>query len=107
VGLHGPLGQAQFLSDLGVGQAPGDEREHLPLAGRQRLEPDEFPQHATFADESPIPNGYIEHIQERGLELAVDVPWRPGDLMLIDNILVAHGRRPFEGSRRVLMAMSD
>jgi alpha-ketoglutarate-dependent taurine dioxygenase len=71
------------------------------------LEPDEFPQHATFADGSPIPDAYIEHIQDRGLELAVDVPWRAGDLMLIDNILVAHGRRPFEGSRRVLVAMSD
>jgi len=71
------------------------------------LEPDEFPQHATFADGSPIPDSYIEHIQNRGLELAVDVPWRPGDLMLIDNVLVAHGRRPFEGSRRVLVAMSD
>jgi alpha-ketoglutarate-dependent taurine dioxygenase len=71
------------------------------------LEPDEFPQYATFADGSPIPDSYIEHIQNRGLELAVDVPWRSGDLMLIDNILVAHGRRPFEGSRRVLVAMSD
>lgn len=71
------------------------------------LEPDEFPQYATFADGSPIPDSYIEQIQRRGLETAVDVPWRPGDLMLIDNVLVAHGRRPFEGSRRVLVAMSD
>jgi hypothetical protein len=71
------------------------------------LEPDEFPQHATFDDGSPIPDTYIKQIQTRGLELAVDVPWRPGDLMLIDNVLVAHGRRPFDGARRVLVAMSD
>ncbi|GAA3236461.1 TauD/TfdA family dioxygenase [Actinocorallia longicatena] len=71
------------------------------------LEPDEFPQHATFDDGSPIPDAYIKQIQTRALELAVDVPWRPGDLMLIDNVLVAHGRRPFDGARRVLVAMSD
>jgi hypothetical protein len=35
------------------------------------------------------------------------VDWVAGDVLLIDNVLVAHGRRPFEGSRRVLVAMSD
>jgi alpha-ketoglutarate-dependent taurine dioxygenase len=71
------------------------------------LDPGEFPQYVTFADGTPIPDAYIEQIQKRGLDNAVDVAWRPGDLLLIDNVLVAHGRRPFEGSRRVLVAMSD
>jgi hypothetical protein len=35
-----------------------------------------------------------------------DVPWRRGDLLLIDNMLTAHGRRPCTGDRRVLVAMS-
>ena len=38
-------------------------------------------------------------------ELAYDVPWRAGDVALIDNYLVMHGRRPFEGSRRVLASL--
>jgi alpha-ketoglutarate-dependent taurine dioxygenase len=71
------------------------------------LEPDEFPQYVTFANGSRIPDAYVEQIQNRGLEHAIDVDWRPGDVLLIDNVLVAHGRRPFEGSRRVLVAMSD
>lgn len=70
------------------------------------LSPDEFPQYVTFADGTPIPDAYIEQILNRGLENAVDVDWRQGDLLLIDNVLVAHGRRPFEGTRRVLVAMS-
>jgi alpha-ketoglutarate-dependent taurine dioxygenase len=70
------------------------------------LEPEEFPQYVTFADGSPIPDAYIEHIQRQALDLAVDVSWRRGDVLLIDNVLVAHGRRPFEGARRVLVAMS-
>lgn len=56
-----------------------------------------------FADPGPLRPARAEP----GLELAVDGPWRAGDLMLIDNVLVAHGRRPFEGARRVLVAMSD
>jgi hypothetical protein len=27
--------------------------------------------------------------------------------MLLDNMLVAHGREPFDGGRRVLVAMAD
>ena len=34
-------------------------------------------------------------------------PWRPGDLMLVDNVRTAHGREPFEGPREVLVAMAD
>lgn len=70
------------------------------------LAPDDLPQAVTFADGSPIPGEYVQQIRERGLDAAVDVDWRRGDLLVIDNVLVAHGRRPFTGPRRVLVAMS-
>jgi hypothetical protein len=73
-----------------------------------RMMPEEnLPQSVRFADGSPIPDEHVRHIRDRGFESAADVDWRPGDLLLIDNVLVAHGRRPFTGSRRVLVAMSD
>ncbi|MGW0688755.1 TauD/TfdA family dioxygenase [Streptomyces sp. NPDC002754] len=71
------------------------------------LTPNEFPQYVTFADGTAIPDAYIEQIIDRGLRSAVDVDWQSGDVLLIDNVLLAHGRRPFEGTRRVLVAMSD
>ncbi|MFH9605895.1 TauD/TfdA family dioxygenase [Streptomyces sp. NPDC017448] len=73
----------------------------------QILSADELPQSVTFADGSPIPDAHILQIRDRGLEHARDCDWNTGDLMLIDNMLVSHGRRPFTGSRRVLVAMSD
>jgi hypothetical protein len=68
---------------------------------------EELPQSVTFADGSPIPAEYVLQVRDRALEAAVDVDWRAGDLMLIDNVLVGHGRRSYTGKRRVLVAMSD
>jgi alpha-ketoglutarate-dependent taurine dioxygenase len=73
----------------------------------QILQQEDLPQHVTFADGRPIPDEYVLQVRDRGLATAVDVDWHPGDLLLIDNILVGHGRRPFTGARRVLVAMSD
>lgn len=33
-------------------------------------------------------------------------PWQPGDIMVIDNMLMAHGREPFTGKRRIIVAMT-
>ncbi|MFF8659200.1 TauD/TfdA family dioxygenase [Streptomyces huasconensis] len=73
----------------------------------EMLPEEELPQSVGFADGSPIPAAYITHVQETGLRLAVDVDWRRGDLLLVDNVAAAHGRRPYSGRRRVLVAMSD
>lgn len=67
---------------------------------------EELPQSVTFADGSPIPAEHVLQVRDRGLAAAVDVDWRAGDLLVIDNVLLAHGRRPFTGPRRVLVAMS-
>jgi alpha-ketoglutarate-dependent taurine dioxygenase len=34
-------------------------------------------------------------------------PWQTGDILLVDNMAVAHGRAPYEGERRVLVAMTE
>jgi hypothetical protein len=35
------------------------------------------------------------------------VRWEAGDVLLLDNMLVAHGRAPYRGSRRVLVTMAE
>ena len=35
------------------------------------------------------------------------VPWRPGDLLVVDNVLTAHGREPYAGEREVAVVPAD
>jgi hypothetical protein len=34
-------------------------------------------------------------------------PWRNGDIMILDNLQVWHGRNPYEGPREVQVALLD
>ena len=34
-------------------------------------------------------------------------PWQAGDILMLDNMLVAHGRRPYTGARKILVAMTE
>ncbi len=51
-----------------------------------------------------IPISLRDDLAERTDALAVDLDWQNGDVAIIDNHLVQHGRRPFVGKRSVLVA---
>ncbi len=58
-----------------------------------------------FGDDSAISNEAMAHAIQLGDELSFDIPWQSGDVALVDNFLVMHGRRPFEGQRRILASL--
>lgn len=73
---------------------------------RHTFDEEDLPQHAFFGDGSPIPREELEHVRTVLHESAVPVALARGDVLLLDNHLVLHGRRPFTGDRLVLVAMS-
>jgi alpha-ketoglutarate-dependent taurine dioxygenase len=68
---------------------------------------EELPQNATFGDGSPIPLRYLETIRATTRENLTTFDWQRGDLLMIDNMLVAHGRMPFTGQRQILVSMTS
>ena len=60
-----------------------------------------------FGDDSDIPESAMTRVTELAYELVFDLPWQTGDVALVDNFLVMHVRRPFQGQRRVLASLCD
>jgi len=67
---------------------------------------EEFRLNASFGDGSPIDLSALEHIREVSRREMVLVEWQAGDILILDNMLAAHGRMPFRGARKVLLAMT-
>lgn len=68
---------------------------------------DGLPRDAHYGDGRPIEASVLEEIRAAYDEESVAFPWEPGDLLMVDNMLVAHGRRPFRGERKILVAMAE
>jgi alpha-ketoglutarate-dependent taurine dioxygenase len=64
------------------------------------------PFHVIFGTGEPIPEAFVDSIGETIDAATVKFPWEKGDLLLIDNLAVAHGRQPFRGERKILAAMA-
>ncbi|WP_053186187.1 TauD/TfdA family dioxygenase [Pseudomonas kilonensis] len=65
------------------------------------------PRNVFYGDGSPIELEALEHIREVLQRCQVSFPWQAGDVLMLDNMLVAHGRSTFQGSRKVVVAMAE
>lgn len=59
----------------------------------------------TFGGGGPITSKDMAPAIALADEFTHDLAWQAGDVALIDNFSVMHGRRPFEGKRRVLASL--
>lgn len=66
-----------------------------------------LPYNTYYGDGTPIEELVVEEIREAYRQETVTFGWRAGDILLLENMLVAHGRNPFTGPRTVLAAMGD
>ncbi|MFL7960924.1 TauD/TfdA family dioxygenase [Pseudomonas kielensis] len=65
------------------------------------------PRNVFYGDGSPIELQALEHIREVLQRCQVTFPWQAGDVLMLDNMLVAHGRSTFQGTRKVVVAMAE
>lgn len=65
-----------------------------------------LPRNVYFGDGAPIPDSMLDVVRQVYSQTAIAFPWCAGDVMMLDNHLVAHGRNPFSGDRKVIVAMA-
>ncbi len=67
----------------------------------------DLPRNCYYGDGSPIEDSVMQEILEAYRQLEVSFRWQAGDILMLDNMLTAHGRNPFVGERRILVAMGE
>jgi alpha-ketoglutarate-dependent taurine dioxygenase len=68
---------------------------------------EDLPYMTYYGDGASIEPSVIEEIKEAYQKEKVTFPWKEGDILLLDNMSVAHGRESYKGDRRVVVAMSE
>lgn len=68
---------------------------------------DGLPRNAYYGDGEVIEDEVMALVRGLYDDCAHTFPWRRGDVLVVDNFLAVHGREPFTGPRRILVAMSD
>lgn len=59
------------------------------------------------ADGTPLHADSVSVAVELADELAYDLSWQVGDVVILDNMVSMHGRRPFVGTRKVVASLAQ
>ncbi|EKS69665.1 MULTISPECIES: TauD/TfdA family dioxygenase [Caballeronia] len=65
------------------------------------------PRNVFYGDGAPLEADALAEIRAVLDEKRIAFPWLTGDVLMLDNMLTAHARDPFEGPRRVVVAMAQ
>ncbi|KAM3115391.1 amino acid adenylation domain-containing protein [Phormidesmis sp. 146-33] len=81
---------------------PSVQASLLDLFGAEML-----PRQVYYGDGSDIEASVLTEIEELYQQLKQQFTWQPGDILMLDNLLVAHGRNPYIGFRKIVVAMGE
>jgi alpha-ketoglutarate-dependent taurine dioxygenase len=68
---------------------------------------EDLPTNTCYGDGSAIEPEVLDELREAYRQETVTFPWQEGDILLLDNMLAAHGRAPYSGTRRILVGMAE
>lgn len=77
-------------------------------AGLQaELAEEDLPYNTYYGDGSRIEPEVLDTLRAAYEQETIKFTWRKHDVLLLDNMLVAHGRSPFRGPRQIMVGMSE
>lgn len=68
---------------------------------------EDLPRNTYYGDGTPIEESVLDEIRRVYVEESVAFAWERGDLEILDNMLVAHARNPYEGERELVVSMAE
>ncbi|MFE9995650.1 TauD/TfdA family dioxygenase [Streptomyces avermitilis] len=76
--------------------------------GLREIFPDEdLPTNTYFGDGGRIPDETVAHLRAAYRSATTRFDWQRDDVLIVDNMLAAHGREPFTGPRKIAVAMAE
>jgi len=85
-----------------ISTLPPAVREVMNEYGEENL-----PSNSYYGDGSPIEADVLQHLRQIYLDEKRVFSWQDGDMLIADNMLAAHGREPYAGDRKIMLAMAD
>lgn len=76
------------------------EKDYGPVENEDHL-----PNNTFYGDGTEITKEEIEEILEAYKKATIEFPWKRGDVLFLDNMLVSHGRNPYEGKRNIITSL--
>lgn len=68
---------------------------------------EDLPRNVYYGDGSRIEDSVIEEICAVYRQISSHFSWQKGDILMLDNMLAAHGRNPYKGDRKIVVSMGE
>ena len=103
---HPQTGERVFFNQVQLHHihclAPAVRESLLSMMGQ-----DDLPRNVYYGDGSVIEDSVMEHLGDLYSRLSVGFPWLEHDVLMLNNMLVAHSRNPFVGERKIVVALGN